>query len=123
MSMKYQHHLRPGAAWALLLGVLLLVTVTAFTAGRAFNSSSNSSYGAPRPPNMELSDAKFAYLWQKASESSSWSEIGSDRLHAVKYANSSVTEHPACAFFRQGEMRCAIVVEVSFKDLALTDCD
>jgi hypothetical protein len=91
-EMSAKRHLRHGSAWALLLGLLLLVILTAFSAGRAFNSS-NSSYGAR----------------QQASESKIWSKISSHRLYGVKYANSSATEHPACAFFRSGEMRCSIV--------------
>lgn len=106
---KQQHH-RPGAGWALLAAVLLLVSVTAFTAGRAF-----STYGAPTSPNMELSRTRFAFVWQKASESSSWSSLKDDRPYTVKYANSNVTEHPACAFFRAGKMMCYVIKLITTK--------
>lgn len=100
------HHRSAGSAWALLLGAFLLVSVTAFTVGRAFSSSSTCSECAqatnsPRLPYKLHVGPAGATSSNSNTSSSTSSSSGSADSAGVKYAG-NVTEHPVCAFFRQG---------------------
>lgn len=102
------HHRSSGAAWALLLGLVLLVAVTAFTAGRAFSSSSCSACAeaanSPRLPyKLHLGPSGSSNNTSSTRNASLRSGVSA----AVEYAG-NLTEHPVCAFFRQGERACLI---------------